>query len=558
PDGKTSLPLADIPPNAHISLTLHASFDEEPLQCLDGDAGTILLKLSANYKHYTPNYAWYGGASVNYPPFTLNQTATIPLKLRNSGYPAESNLNGNAPAMNNITLSQPEQLTWMTITPTNITSLPVQQEASLTLTVNPPQWLAHGTYYDHILVKATNGVTAVIGIKAEMAADGLKVETQLVTPLTSDNQGPQASLARAPGLAYPLNYLPPGQAGGEPQVIVWSNLVSNQNTNIGEVTDVFADAWNLQVLNCDCSQPGTPPQARSTWSWLGNQLIAVKQGDPSPPGSGGAFAPEFKDNLVILRVTQRYALEREAFNAQLELVNGTTSSINDIEVDITITDEGGAPVLMRQPGDPVTPIQSITPNFPSNSLLPTSTLMANMPSAWQENGEANFIVIPAPPTALGSLNEAGSRKLASWTIVPDAAGITSQIGKNYFVYATIRYNGNKVITTTKEMISVQPQPKILLDYFIPRYVLANQPFDWQVIATNVGYGSANNFSMGQPKIEILKQSDQHPTNFTVNSQSTLNFQKLEAGQQVTGTWQITADNDGYFANIEAVCQHQNY
>lgn len=558
PDGKTTLPLDDIPPYAHIQLTLYASLAEDPGQCLAGDAGTILLKLSANYVHYTPNYSWYGGASVSYPQLTLNQTATIPLKLRNSGYPAASNLNGRAPTMQNITLSQPQQLTWMTITPTNIISLPLQHEASLTLTVNPPQWLARGTYYDHVLVKATNGVTAVIGLKAEMSADGLKVETQLVTPLNSDNPDQQASVTRSPGLAYPLTYLPPSQAAGEPQIKVWGHLVASQNAEIGEVIDIFGDVWNLQVLNCDCSQPGQPPKQRPTWSWLGNQLIAVKVGDPSPPGSGAAFAPEFKDNLVRLRVSQRYALEREAFNAQLELINGTAAQVNNIEVDITITDEGGTPVLMRQPGDPLTSTQTITPYFPTNSRIPTSTLAINMPSAWQENGDANFIIIPDPPTVLGNLDEDGERQLASWTIIPDASGITSSTGKNYFVYATIRYNDDKVIVTTKEMITVQPQPKILLDYFIPRYVYADQAVDWQVIATNVGYGPANNFSMGQPKIEILKQSDHYPTNFTVGGQSSLNFARLEAGQQVVGTWQITAGHDGYFRDIEAACQHQNY
>lgn len=558
PDGKTTLPLDDIPPYAHIPLTLYASLAEDPGQCLAGDAGTILLKLSANYVHYTPNYSWYDGASASYPQLTLNQTAAIPLKLRNSGYPTASNLNGTAPAMQNITLSQPQQLTWITITPTNIISLPLQHEAGLTLTVNPPQWLAHGAYYDHVLVKATNGVTAIIGLKAEMSADGLKIETQLVTPLNSNNPDQQASLTRPPGLAYPLTYLPPGQAAGEPQINVWGHLVASQNAEIGEVIDIFGDVWNLQVLNCDCSQPGQPPKQRPTWSWLGNQLVAVKVGDPSPPGSGAAFAPEFKDNLVRLRVSQRYALEREAFNAQLELINGTAAPVNNIEVDITITDEGGAPVLMRQPGDPLTSTQTITPNFPSNSLIPTSTLGINMPSAWQENGDANFIVIPAPPTLLGNLDEAGERQLGSWTIIPDASGITSSTGKNYFVYATIKYNNDKVIVTTREMITIQPQPKILLDYFIPRYVYAGQPGDWQVIATNVGYGPANNFSIGQPTIEILKQSDQYPTSFTVNGQSTLNFVRLEAGQQVVSTWQITADHDGYFRDIEAACLHQNY
>ncbi|MCL4302970.1 MAG: DUF2341 domain-containing protein, partial [Anaerolineae bacterium] len=558
PDGKTTLPLDDVPPYAHIPLTLYASLAEDVGQCLAGDAGTILLKLSANYVHYTPNYSWYGGASASYPQLTLNQTATIPLKLRNSGYPAASNLNGMAPAMQNIILSQPQQLTWMTITPTNIISLPLQHEASLTLTVNPPQWLAHGDYYDHVVVKATNGVTAIIGLKAEMSADGLKVETQLVTPLSSNDLDQQASLTRSPGLAYPLVYLPPGQAADEPQLNVWGHLVASQNAEIGEVIDIFGDVWNLQVLNCDCSQPGQPPKQRPTWSWLGNQLIAVKVGDPNPPGNGAAFAPEFKDNLVRLQVSQRYALEREAFNAQLELINGTAAPVSNIEVDITITDEGGAPVLMRQPGDPLTSTQTITPNFPSNSRIPTSTLAINMPSAWQENGDAAFIIIPDPPTVLGGLEETGQRQLASWTIIPDASGIISSTGKNYFVYATIKYNNDKVIVTTKEMITVQPQPKILLDYFIPRYVYAGQSADWQVIATNVGYGPANNFSMGQPKVEILKQSDQYPTNFTVNGQSTLNFARLEVGQQVTGTWQITADHDGYFRDIEAACQHQNY
>ncbi len=186
------------------------------------------------------------------------------------------------------------------------------------------------------------------------------------------------------------------------------------------------------------------------------------------------------------------------------------------------------------------------PNLPANSVVPADTLLANMPSSWKESAPVNFTMIPETPTDLPSLGAAGSgsdRQVASWTLVPDAFGVTNPLGADFYVQAKISYTYNgipKSITTTQELITVHPQPKIMLDYYIPRYLYEDEAADWLVVATNVGYGPARNFSMEKPKPKIIKQSDQYPTSYSYDAGDNL----LVVNDALTGTTTFAYDNVG--------------
>ncbi len=371
-------------------------------------------------------------------------------------------------------------------------------------------------------------------------------------------------------MAYPLSYIPLGQIDvnylalkeGHQEAI--QQELNWENRQVFNNVDIFAEAWELRIVHCDCGPAPTAPNIPA-WTQIGNQLITRHNDAPPGVGEGGiAFAPEFKDNIVILQISQRFALEREAFLASLELINGESSLIEDIEVDISIVDASGTPVPLRIPGQMLTDTTPITANMPANSLVPTYTLGSNMPLLWKESAPVNFTIIPTAPTRLPSLGVAGSasdKLLTGWTLVPDAFGVTSPLGADFYVQAEIsyKYQGvNKVISTTQALITVHPQPKILIDYFIPSYLYANQPTDWLVVATNVGYGSARNFSMEEPKVKILKQSDLHPTSFKFTGPSKLHFGKIMPGTQKTGLWKIQADHNGPFVDVQSACIHENY
>ncbi len=88
----TNMDLGDIGPNQSVNLTLHAELDPNDDECLYGDAGAVQIKVSADYEHYISGKSWINIPGFDVGGLPLNDTSYIPLKLTNSGYPAESNL----------------------------------------------------------------------------------------------------------------------------------------------------------------------------------------------------------------------------------------------------------------------------------------------------------------------------------------------------------------------------------------------------------------------------------------------------------------------------------
>jgi RHS repeat-associated protein len=542
-NGTAPLHLGTIGPNQHLPLNLTASLNTPT--CSE-DEGLVYVTVSANYNHYEPS-GWYDlfGNIVGDPTqFALGQEIRIPLWLANVGYPESSNLNTPPPDLVDVTLTPPQQLTWMSVSTTTIESIPVNGEVGFELIVNAPQWLTQGFYYDYIQISASNGITAVIGIVAEMTPTGLRVEAQFVTPLNADDGGDDNGGGTGPGD-------PPPPVGG-PQPPDWVNLVNNWNPNIFTPQNILVDSWQLNV-GCYCGGGGG---GGGGWSAVGNSLVHTFVG--SAPGPGAAYAPDFKDNIVILRLQQRYSLEREAFTAQLALGNGLAGSITDLTVEIIFSDDLGQPVPLRQPGNLLEPAGQFEPVIPSESLIPPAMVAAGIPSEWQQTYPVNFIIIPETPTDLPDL-PSGAGYNASWTLVPDAMGLTHQA--RFQVQAIISYKVNgvpKSVVTTPASVTVNPAPRIVLDYFIPNYVLGGQTFDWLVVATNVGYGTARKFRVETPQPEIIKQSELYPTNFTLVGPSVLNFGDVPSGGQVSGVWRILPSEPGMFVGWEASCIQQSY
>lgn len=539
-NGTIPLYLGTIDPNEDLSLDLTASLNS--LIC-SGDEGLVFVTVSAEYNHYQPT-GWYNlfGDVVGGPGggvYLPGQEAHIPLRLANVGFPEDSNLNSLPPDLVDVTLTPPQQLTWMSVSTTTFATIPVSEEVGFDLIVNPPPWLTQGFYYDHIKVTASNGITAFIGIEAEMTATGLRVEAQFVTPVATGSGGGGSSGGSGSGN-------PPF---GSTQPPNWSSIVNNLNSGIFTPQDILVDSWEIEV-GCYCSSGG------GGWSAVGNHLVYTQIG--SSPGPGIGHSSDFKDNVVILLLQQKYSLEREAFTAQLALGNGLAESITDLSVEIIFTDSQSQPVPLRSPGDVLTSTGTFSPALPQNSVIPTSTIVGGMPTSWQQNYPVNFIIIPETPTGSPDL-PSGTSYNASWTLIPDAMGLTEQA--QFQVQAVINYKVNgvpKSVTTSPAPVTVNPAPRIVLDYYIPNYVLGGQTFDWLVVATNVGYGTANNFRVETPQPVILKQSDLYPTDFTLIGPSILNFGDVPSGGQVSGAWRILPSEPGMFVGWSASCKHQNY
>lgn len=571
------LTLGTIPRNSHaITLTLNAQL-LDPV-CAERSQGGVHLQATGDWVHSAPQ-AWYGFVPGQTPGM-LQPTGTpfdIPLGLRNDGYPAEANMNGTPPDLVDIILTPPQNLDWMGIDTTYIPSLTVGSVYTFNLVVTPTQWLPPGTYFDHILLQATNGITALIGIEAEMTPQGMSVETNLITPLYasagSGGQagsgvpfGPPLAHGRSPGLANMTSYLPPEQAvgGGDLLELVWQSLADLYNED--PTVTLLDENWELNV-GCFCG-------ISVTWHLIGGGLVYVVGG-----GGGASWVPrphgDFKENVVILRLEQRFSFEREAFFAQLDLTNGSFFTLTDFTVDLFIShiDPNGQlqQVIQRLPGQVLTPTTTFIPNFPlTSTLISTQTLQSQMPGYWTEIPPVNFVVIPEevnvpdlPPRYLISpTNPFIGSHTVNWTIVPDAFGLEENEQKEFFIQAVINYKKNGIdqptIVTTDESIWVNPQPRLMLDYFVPNFVLGGQTFDWVVVVTNLGYGAARNFRIETPQPEIIQQSELYPTTFTLVGEPVIEYGDLGPGDQFIDAWRIIPSRWGSFVDWEATCVHENY
>ena len=244
------------------------------------------------------------------------------------------------------------------------------------------------------------------------------------------------------------------------------------------------------------------------------------------PGADSAY------EIVQLTLSQKATLERQAFDATLKITNGYPEyALQNLRVDVTVTDADGKDVTNK-----------------------------------------NFVIA----TGINGLTDldgndslaAGKNMTATWQIIPGSdLGGTSVTGKLYYAKALISYyvNGRLVQTQTEGVeITIVPQPKLTLNYYVPHTVLSNTPFKLAVKVSNSGYGEAKNLIIDSGKLEISSNQSGLLTDFEIlgssfGSTTGSNF-KLEFGNigpavysettdlitnQVTGSWTPT-EVSGYW------------
>jgi hypothetical protein len=197
-----------------------------------------------------------------------------------------------------------------------------------------------------------------------------------------------------------------------------------------------------------------------------------------------------------------------------------------------------------------------------------------------------IFIIPMGLRGIGNLDGsesllAGRQMIANWQFVPgDGLGGTEPGGKLYYAKAVISYyiNGRYVETQSKsEEITILPQPKIKLNYYVPHRVTANQPFRLGVMAENLGDGAANNLVIDSGQLEfksnlagLLTRFEIIGTSFGNSTDNTfrLNFGKIEPHSQVSGYWLVkwvvpeegegSEPLEGEFIDFKATLHHQDY
>ena len=193
-----------------------------------------------------------------------------------------------------------------------------------------------------------------------------------------------------------------------------------------------------------------------------------------------SYAADSACAKVVLEIAQELTVERVAFDAKLVMTNNLPDKdLSDIRIDIQIKDSEG-----------------------------------NL------RNELFFMKMTTPEYAGFSDGSgvvgAGTRAEVHWLIIPSpGAGGEDAGGVKYFVGATLTYTVAEKVDTVDinpDQITVRPTAQLVLDYFTPYQVIADNPFtqkveppvpfELAVRVMNDGFGPAKKLKIdsAQPKI----------------------------------------------------------
>lgn len=250
--------------------------------------------------------------------------------------------------------------------------------------------------------------------------------------------------------------------------------------------------------------------------------------------SGGVCA------RVRLRVEQEAVITRDAFKATLEIVNSTHGPLEDIAVEIAVSDDAG---------------QTTTGLFgfraPELSGLTAVDGTGRMES--EATGKATWVLVPtseAAPTA---------------TV-------------DHFVHGTLRYRQNDVLLTVPlapTVIHVLPNPRLVVRCFHERAVYSDDPFTDEiepsvpcslaVMVQNQGFGTARNLRIASAQPKIIENDKGLPIDFqivaaevagqSIQPSLTVDLGDLEPQQTAIGRWLLTSSLQGLFTEYTATFKH---
>ena len=248
--------------------------------------------------------------------------------------------------------------------------------------------------------------------------------------------------------------------------------------------------------------------------------------------------------VVRIRIEQELAVTREAFLAKLEIENQEDSPLEQIELEILISDS--------ITGNEATHLFSI-----SNRMLSGSFSLIS--STWS-----------LPSEMSGA---------AEWLIVPYSEAAPSS-SRAYDVGGTLFYildGENITIVLLPTKITVIPDPSLLVHYFWEKNVIGDDPFTDEVEPSvpftlgvairNAGYGTANSLQITSGQPEIIENSKGLLINFmiigaNVGSESmspslTAAFGDLAPNTTKVARWFIISSLQGEFKNYSATFENIN-
>lgn len=289
------------------------------------------------------------------------------------------------------------------------------------------------------------------------------------------------------------------------------------------------------------------PRAGGLLPWLSVLGVLCLCLLASPAQASDAVCAE-----VRIEIRQKLNLERQAFDAVLRIRNGLASSaVSQLSVNVLFTDELGNPVLA-----------SSDPNNTSALFFVRLDGLEDM-SAVDGTGE----VLP------------GRTGVARWLIIPSAnAGGSTAAGRVYRIGARVEYrigDEERVVEVIPETITVRPQPRLVLDYFLAGDVYSDdpftpeqepaEPFTFGVRVRNAGAGPGRALRIESAQPRIVENELGLLVDFRIlggfvddapaAASLRLDLGDLPAGQARMGRWLMETSLSGQFVDIEASYTH---
>ena len=293
----------------------------------------------------------------------------------------------------------------------------------------------------------------------------------------------------------------------------------------------------------------TSPIAREGWRTV---MFRVFVALLSMFAAQWALAQETVCARVKIQIKQELTLERQAFDAEMNINNTTDSAlIENVSVVVKVTDEAGTPVTVTS-----------DPNDTSAKFFV------------RVSGKSNI----ADVDGAGTVNPQTTATI-NWLIIPapGSAG-TSPLGKKYLVGATLRYRyagEEQTLDVAPDVITVKPLPLLTLDYFLPADVYADdpltpeiepvEPFTLGVRVKNNGLAAAKNVKIDSAQPKIIENTQGLLINFQLTGsyvndapvQNTLliDFGDIATNTSKMGRWIMETTLSGKFVEFTASFSH---
>lgn len=271
-----------------------------------------------------------------------------------------------------------------------------------------------------------------------------------------------------------------------------------------------------------------------------------------------ALAVESLCAEVKLEIKQELTLERQAFDAHMQINNGLSGiSLENVRVDVLFEDADNNPVVASFDPDADPEVTGAQFFISVDTMENIDDVDGQGQVAPSTSADIHWLIIPVPGSADG---------------LPQ--------GKLYYVGARLSYTigGEENVTeVTPDYIYVKPLPNLVLDYFLTREVYGDdaftaetepsEPFTLGLRVRNIGSGTARQLKIESAQPRIVENEQGLLVGFVIHEtwangspgKETLLADLGDIAPDSAGTarWIMTCSLSGRFADFSALVSHSD-